>query len=191
MDWSGPISISVSSRTIKNTAFAALAIALLGLVACEVEGDASATNTPRADSGGYLSVVDSASQPVIELEAEVATAVDDLVTTFGDSTISGSASGTVISLNRKATELADLAEQASFTLSQRTVSARCQPFHESQLEAMRQFGQEGFEFAIGTDIQGLSNPRLDLDAIERGQLARREALAALAVANERRGVCEG
>jgi len=48
-----------------------------------------------------------------------------------------------------------------------------------------------FEYARGTDIQDLSNPTLDLDAIDRGQLARREAVKALSEASERRGVCEG
>lgn len=172
---------------ITMTAIALIAAA--ALPACDSTGAGDATPTATPVPSSYLDIADSALRPVTDLEAEVKTGIDDLVTAFGDSVISGSASGTVISLNRGALELADSAEEAAFTLSLQTVAARCQPFHERLLDALRLFGQEGFEYATGTDIQGLQNPRLELEAIDRGDLARQEALAAFTDATAQRAAC--
>lgn len=160
------------------------------LSACGAIDTGGGTAAPTGASG-YLSAVDDASAPVVELEAQVKTGIDGLVESIGDGAISGSASGTVISLNRRARELADEAEQAAFALSRLSVPGRCQKFHERQSDALRQIAQEGFEYANGTDIEGMSAPRLDLEAIARGDTARAEAMEALSEGSALREACEG
>lgn len=178
-------------KTLTPRIFFLVALLLVATAAaCRVDTEDGFPTATEPNKNSYLEVVDAASDPVVELEAEVSASIDEIVTSLGDSTISGSASGTVISLNRKSRELADLAERAALTISRQSAPTRCKPFHEAQSEALRQIGQQAFDYANGTDIQGLSDPRLDLEAIDRGHRARLEARTLLSEATVLRAACE-
>jgi hypothetical protein len=166
----------------RRLAFALLTVISSLTVACVVD-------TGSGDADDYLNGVDEISQPVIDEEMSLQDGVIGLVSSFGSDVIPAGGTGAVTILHGQAQDLANSAESAVAAISQLSPPAICQEFDRLMSTAVQQISQQAFEYANGTDIVGMTQPRLDLEAIERGRQARTEAQEALAEASQSKGDC--
>ena len=159
---------------------------MVAFVGCIDTGQAS--GTPFGGALTYGERVDEISAEVLTLQADVFAEVEGVIA--GGASVEGRG-GSVLGLNRDARKLSNDAQVAVFRLSGLGPPNGCRDFHRKHSEALRLYGQMGFEYALATgqSVDDAATP-VNLDVLERGDMYRADAEAAMSEAAVLRAECE-